>query len=480
MLWATAKGPGISPDSVTYSYAARTFAGSGRLSFVGGGALTLFPPGLPVLLGLLAHVGIPVQTGGLAIGVVSVIAVIVTTFLLGELTIDSRLAACAADGIVGLSAATLAVYSMLWTEPLFIALELVVLLILSRAVCYQSLGPQAALSLVVLVSLATTMRDAGIALIPAVAVAVFLVFQATGWQKAVLRAMAVSAASCSGLAIVAFRNLLHGAAPLGPRYPSMVSFPSAMRETLKPLGSYLLASPLNRYDSTLGVVTAVLAVIGAITAVRRSNHPMVVITAFTGAYWVLLWCSEATTVIDPIDIRLASPGMVPSILLAAYAVVANFRRLRGTAVRRASLVALGMTAAIVIAVSGVSDVKTARVDARQGIGYNNASTLRSPLGLAVKQLQGWPGVASNEPTKLYWVTGRAPVAQIPVTGYDYPSEATAAELHTLREEISDGTVTYLAYFAEGMPALEPQQLARVGIRCSAVQTLADGALWHCT
>jgi hypothetical protein len=328
-------------------------------------------------------------------------------------------------------------------------------------------------------STATVVRDAGVALIPAIAVAVLLVYKASGWRVAVIRAAAVSAAACSGLAFIAVRNMLHGAPPFGPRYQSSVSFPTAMRETLKPLGAYLLAGHLYRDDSTVGAVVAGLVVVGAATAIRRQNEAMVVIAVFTAVYWLLLWYSEATTAIDPIDARLSSPAMAPSVLLAIYAVVANVGLVRRDVLRPAVLTCFAIVAVVVVAASASADVTTARSEARQGIEYNNRLLLASPLGRVTEQLAGHPGVASNNPKILYWVTGRGPVAQIPATGYYFPPSETAAELKALKTDIADGSVTYLAYFTPGNPGLDPLQLAQVGIHCSLTQAVADGTLWHC-
>lgn len=479
VLWATARGPGMSPDSVTYAYAGKSFAASGRLSFVAGGALTIFPPGLPVLLGVLALVGIPVQTAGIAIGVLSVVAVIVMTYLAGNLVVGSRLAGALAAGIVGLSAATLAVYSMLWTEPLFNALVLGVLVVLAHGARSRSLNLRAAVTVVLGASAATMLRDVGVTLVPAIAVAVLLIYRASGWRAATARAAAVSVASCAGLAFVAIRNHLHGAGPLGPRYPSSVSFASAIKETLKPLGSYLVAGHLSDHLSGFGAVLAALAVIGVGTAIRRHDEPMAVIATFAVSYWLLLWYSEATTAIDPIDPRLASPAMAPTILLATYAVTANLKEVRQGALRHAALACFGAIAVVVMAVSAVADVKTARRDANQGIEYNSIVTLGSPLGQAVERLPGHAGLASNNPKILYWVTGHGPVAQIPATGYYFPPAESAAELRTLRSEIADGSVSYLAYFTGGNPALQPPRLGQVGIRCTITLTVPDGTLWHC-
>ncbi len=134
VLLATRRGPGISPDSVVYVSAARNFAHRGEMVDFLGLPLTLWPPGLPWLLGVFERAEIDSQTAAVGINVMSASLTVLLTYALANAVLDSPALALLAATVVSTSASTVRVYAMLWTEPLFTVLTLSALLLLTSAV----------------------------------------------------------------------------------------------------------------------------------------------------------------------------------------------------------------------------------------------------------------------------------------------------------------------------------------------------------
>jgi len=81
---ATANGPGISVDSVSYAAAATSFADTGRFVTYDGTDLTLFPPGLPAFLGVLIATGLSLSTAAVLVNVVAVCVTVAASYFLAR------------------------------------------------------------------------------------------------------------------------------------------------------------------------------------------------------------------------------------------------------------------------------------------------------------------------------------------------------------------------------------------------------------
>lgn len=481
---STIKGPGITEDSVTYVYAARSFAATGHFDLYSGGALTIFPPGFPIFLGLATKIGIHVQTAAIALDCVCVGLLVVFTYLLAREADVSEVGSLIAATVVALSTATLAVFSMLWTEPPFVVLVLVVLFVLARAVRLGRLSLGSAALIVVFASLSEATRYIGISLVPAIVLGAFYAERKLSRRDAAWRSVGLGVASCLGLIIVGGRNLFHGVGFLGPRSGNGYAIGSVLKNSVSAMGSYVLAGRLNRVALAVGIAIVLLLAFGAWRALRQRDFAAIVLATFIATYWLVLWYGEVTSPLDTVDARLAAPVMPAVVILATYATLGVLTALDSPvagADRWRKLIPLAclMVAFLLLAENLVNDVTTARGFADGGIGgynYNSTASLDSPLVRAVRQLPGSPGVASNDPQYLYWTTGRTRVAQIPTTDRYTTASETEAELRTLKAVVSSGSVRYLAYL-NGRPALQPSELAKSGIRC---RSTIQRDIYYCT
>jgi hypothetical protein len=487
---ATIKGPGIDTDSVYYVYAARSFAATGHFGQYSGGALTIFPPGLPIFLGLATKIGIHVQTAATALDLVCVGLLVVFTYLLARETEVSEAGSLIAAAIVALSTATLAVFSMVWTEPPFVVLVLVVLFVLARAVRSGRMSLGSAAVIAVFASLSEATRYIGVSLIPAIVLGAFYAERQRQRprREAAVRAVGLGVASSLGLIIVGGRNLLHGVGVLGPRTGNGYAISPVLKTSVSTMGSYILAGRSDRAAILIGIVIVLLLAFGAWRALRQRDLAAIVLTTYIASYWLVLWYGEVTSPLDPVDARLTAPVMPAVVILATYATLGLLTELGSHlagAGRWRILMPLACSVLILLLLAGslVRDVKTARGAADGGVGggsYNSTASLDSPLVRAVKQLPGSSGVAANSPVYLYWTTGRSGVAQIPTTDHYTTTSELEAELRGLKAVVSSGSVRYLAYIKGERSALQPSELAKSGIRCRLNRSTSQGDLYYCT
>lgn len=132
-------GPGLDPDAVSYVSAAQSFARHGTLRVPDDGwanldstmALAHFPPGYPVVLALPVALGLPAVQGARA---VNAVAALVTVAVLAWLVFDA--AGVGAGLLLALvlvaTPALAAVHENVLSEPLFLTLIALLLLVMTR------------------------------------------------------------------------------------------------------------------------------------------------------------------------------------------------------------------------------------------------------------------------------------------------------------------------------------------------------------
>jgi len=486
VLAANRLGPGISPDSVNYASAARSLAQSGQLITYEGRPLTIFPPGLPVILGTAERLGIDLQATSIALNVVCVAAGVLLSYLLAARSLASRGWAVVVAAVVSVSWSTISIYSMLWTEPLFTTLTLLVLLVLARALQRRTISWWEILLIGTAVSLATTIRFVGFTLLPAVTLGVFFAVRSRGWVRAAGMALITGGLSSIGLIFVTVRNIELGIAALGERSPSEISLLRVLKDTAVTLGLYGYPSTIPSAWLTVGVgmLLAALLVYGLIRALILNASAVILLGGFTGVYWLSLWYSQFATTIDAINPRLTVPVFTPMLVIAAFATRDIWSRLAesrglslGSGARR--ILAIGVIGLLLLSLSlnAFRSARTAYFAAATGIGFNSEASLSSPLATALTGLpQG--GIAATNSWLAYWTSGRSPITQIPRQDHYWPPEKSAADLATLKMAVDTGQITFLAFFDQDLTALAPDALEDAGIPLTFVRSYEDGSLYE--
>jgi hypothetical protein len=483
VLLASLRGPGISVDSVDYASAAQSLANSGGLLTFTGVPLTNFPPGYSALLGLLAATGISIETVAVCVNAVCVALLVILTYLLARSTVASANIALAAAAIVSLAASTVRVYSMLWSEAPFTALALATLLVLTRALGRSSIRVRDYVILALGASLATSMRYVGFLLIPVIMVGVYLIEQQRGRARGAVAALIAGAAASIGLIVVAARNLALDAAPLGERFPGVRTIEAGIKDTIFTLGSYVAPPETTTLTAEVGVLIGLCIVVGAWSALRARNRGLVLLGLFVAVYWAVMWWSQASTRLDTISDRFAAPVLAPMAILAIVGIRATWAALTRDAGHRPRLALLLRAGAtlVVAAVLGLSvlhSVQYSRASGSDGVGYNSAESLDSPLAESLAGLRPGDGLASNEAARAYWISRRTPLLRIPSADFTWPPGQAQRDLEALQQAVADGSVGYLAVFSDVPDTLTPEQLADAGIPTEVVSTYPDGILYR--
>jgi len=485
VLVGSLHGPGLSPDSVGYVAAARSFAESGALLTISGEPMTIWPPGFPVILGSFLRWGLDLEATVVGLNVICVMLSVALSYLLAKETLASSPLGTLGALVVSASASTASLFRMLWTEPSFIVLTLLTLVILARGFRKGRIAWWEIVTIGIAVALATSIRFVGVTLIPVVALGAFLSRRSLGWVKAAVSGIAAGGIASIGFGLVAIRNLSFGASPLGDRSPSGLSLMIVLFQSVRTVGSYLAPSSWILVAAAIGAALACLMIYAVWRAFWQRDAALIVISVFTVSYWVMLWYSQFATRIDPISDRLTAPIFAPMVILVTYGVrelgcftERNVERFLVDSRMRKVLTSFGATVLMAALVfSGAVGLTNAWRDARVGIGYNNIASRNSPLALALVDLPPQTGIAASDAAKAYWTSGRSPITQMPRDGYYWSPEETAKDLRSFGNRVARGEVKYVAVF-NGYTLLTPQTSPEVGIDMRLIATFEDGSLYE--
>ena len=479
-------GIGVTPDSVGYTSAARTFAATGQFTYFDGKPLVLWPVGLPLLLGIGLKLGLDVTTTAIVLNMFACGALIALAAAMSLQATGSKPFSVAIVAAVVVAQTTVHIYSRLWSEPLFIVACLAAVVLLMDV---AARGPSL-LRLVAAIACiwaASNLRFIGVTLVPVVGVALLAAGPGRPSLRAVAAAGAITVVAGFGTLIVFARNYLVGGTATGTWYPSRATIGDLIQTTLATIGHWVL--PTNVPGLLAGIGLSILAVYGAVVLLRDASTRRV---AFPMAAYVVAYVGGLVLVesrVDGfIDERYLAPVLVPSLILVGVALRHAWRLAtrgwRGSArggtpvIRGAALVTVAVIVIGVVAYAGVNADGSRRFAARKAPargGYNGLAAQTSELALAAGAVPGDPGVISNDPEHVYWVTSRFPT-YAPRSFTRYGDDAEAA----LKAWISSGSVTTFAEFDQphttgGWRAAD---LRKWGITLSDPVTYPDGTLYR--
>ncbi|MHB1510788.1 MAG: hypothetical protein ACYCST_14635 [Acidimicrobiales bacterium] len=493
--FATRHGLGISPDSVVYAFSARTLMHTGQLRSLTGGPLTIYAPGLPILLGVLSRTGLSIDAAARFIDIVSATLFVFGTYLLTRKLFSTLWVSITITALTSLIVpSTLTVFTMLWSEPPFLALTVLILLIVTCCIKRHEVPVGLVIVVIALTVLTTLLRFIGIAIVPALFVSIVIAERSMPLRKTIIKATAVCTASSLGLVAIIIRNLSLGYSIFGNRYDSRYPIVTIFRSSVLTVGSYLFPYNVAHTAAIPGLLVIGLTAVGLIQVLRKRRVEFLPISIYLVIYSALLLYSELTTVIDPVDQRLLTPVVIPIMLLSVASlaeVVAVARKLSahvGHGVRgwfqavvskAGARYAMYSCLIIFLLLFAFQDVQDARAFPNN-LGYNSVANQEAPLAVALRRLSTRSEIASNDPYHVYWSTEHGPVLQIPplVPNYYSPTAQTAANLDLLRAGITSGTVKYLAYFNTGPSNFGPARLRFRGVTFRLVKAFRDGKLYR--
>lgn len=420
-LYATSRwGPGISPDSVGYVAAARSFAaGQGWLSY-NGHPVIVQPTGLATVLGLVALAG---PDPAASVGPVNALAVGLTLFacaawLLARLR-SPVLALLGATTLL-LFQPLLFVATMAWSEALFLLWATLCLMAAERYRAGGTAGPLVLAGL--LAGLACVTRYAGAPLIPAVLVLVAL-RRGDPWRPRLIRGALFSVLALLPVGLWLLRNLVVAGTMFGSRHEGTGDVAGVLAESARVVRTWLL--PAHGTAGVHGLAVAALAAVVLLAGAglwagrqRRVDPgpwpPLAAWLLFGAIYWAFIVAVK--TRIGGLEIRYLDPLVVPLIFallavldraLAAGRAALPFPRVYAAALPLALLLWLGAHPAPMAL--GYADLAH-----RSGVpGYTADYWRDRPIVRALSRLEPDGYVLSNAPDLVYWLTG-TPAAWLPL------------------------------------------------------------------
>lgn len=428
-LYATrTTGLSISPDSADYLSAARTLALG--LGFVGyaGEPITSWPPLFPMILALFQQLGLsPLGTARLFNALLWGATTLLVATWVASVTRSAMLALLAALW-VALSPTLLYYASMLWSEPLFVALLVGALFSLTR--CLAAPTWTNVIVAAVLAGAATQQRYAGgIAVIVGTFSLVFV-------RRDVVFLRRIPAAFIYGLvaslptAIWLVRNMKLSGTLTGERLPSIFGFREIISQSFFSIGETVLPSRLHALNEAAGAIILLAAIAAPLLVYlrRREDRPLlvssIVVAAFVLAYTVFIMAAAARSNTCCVDRFLGVN--TPLLAVQGAFIVHALLGLRSLYVKRAlalaflALLSLSAYRVVADAVKHVATQQNYYLGEIQG--FKHPAVPRDAL------------VYSNRPNVAWVESGIDHVRYSPMVGR-YASSVRSSTMPAFREEI---------------------------------------------
>ena len=469
VVMASLQGPGVSVDSVSYLAAAQSWARDFELISYNGDDLTIFPPGLSILLGSVVALGIPVSIGVVGLNVIAVVGLVLIAFLIGRQVLEDERWAVLAALVMSTSVIIIEAHTYVWTEPLFSLLLGAALLLLVRAVRLHTVSWGVVVALGVVLGAASTFRYVGVVIVPIAAVTIWL---AADRRRAIKVLVFMGTALVLPVAVVV-RNVSLGVGPFGERYPGTLTWDGAISQVFMQWGEVVAPSRTTSLTLVAGVVVAVLIMSGGWLSLIRRNWAGLLLFVVVGLYWVAIVASQTGARLDIESSRFGVPVAIPSIILALLAVramVVTMQQQLATAgllsLRRSHTLVLTVLIAVatVIAVLSVFHSVQFAVQARsEGLGLNAKGNTERALVRLAEQQPTDVVIASNDPWSAWWARGGGVVIDLPPSEVEWPLARLERDTQRLQDRLESG-VPIVALFDEGGPASASAQiLAEQGI-----------------
>ncbi len=491
-LAASARGPGLSPDSVTYLTSGLQLANGHGLTDVSGEPLTVFPPGMPLIVAAAEILGRdPQQALRWLSASCAVLAVVLTHVLVRRLPIRASVA-WTMTALVAVSPALLGVTKMAWSEAPFVAVTLVTLIVLGDVWARRRLTPGAVVGLASLCWTAFLLRYAGVALILAVCLTLLCALRPRSVRTL------TPVAACVGLAMTLpvlwmARNRSADGTLMGYRTASSDSPLAVAKRILATIGAWGAPFEVPRGLVVLGGMLVLAVATGVVAAVaRRRRDPVEVARTaagvgpslvFVAVYITYLSTAQLSAAFDPIDNRLLIPAFAPLVVTAALAVDEAVVRVSKLGMTRNASTIIGAAVVAVVLLAQVGPaVRDIRRDAQDGIGYNARSWSESELAALAADAARTANspLFTNETYGLWAATGHRPIFRLPVLASATTEADVDSELAQFATLIGRDGPVLIALYAVGEPgALRPEELHRV-VDLERLATTGDGALYRAT
>ncbi len=326
--WATAVwGAGLSPDAIAYAAIAERIRDHGQVGYWLEPRTSTWPPLFPLVLAAVSAItgSSVVDAGRMVNSVVAGLIVVVVAALAWRLLRSRWLRGLAiATAVVAQPLAVVEV--KVWSEPLFVLLVLLLLLVLAgvpgRRPVARLVGAAA------LAAAAFSTRYAGLAVVPAAVVALAVWPRRTAWRERAAHVawFGVPAAMAAG-GLLLWNRWRTGQA-FGPRWRPHDPFWHHAADGLAAVGQWLLPTGSARALTIAFGALALVAVASALVALPGKRPSAVtvadragvvglapVLVSLVGCYFAYMVYARTTSGFDLLSSRLMLPIFVPVVLL---------------------------------------------------------------------------------------------------------------------------------------------------------------------
>jgi hypothetical protein len=318
-------GIGISPDSIMYISGARNMNAHKGFTYFGDKPLVAFPLFFPSFLGILLFVtGIdPVVMGPILTGLMFGLVIFLTGVILERFTFPSKWYKWFILLALALSPSLLEIYSMLWSETLFIIWTLVFVLVYHQYIKTHSL--KALIVVGIVTAFACVTRYAGVTLIGTGGL--LLLFDPQLKLKTRIGHILTFGFIAISLLVT---NLVHNTlvthTGTGPRYKSLTSLSENMHYFGTVMCDWFTLTP-HQYNLAFSItLILVLAFVAGFIYHAFKNKKAYtsyenILIAFFIVYGLFMIISATISRYERINNRLLSPLFIPFVIGCTYWVV---------------------------------------------------------------------------------------------------------------------------------------------------------------
>jgi|GEM_PF-3469102 len=307
-------------DSGNYLFTAQSILDGTGITTPSGEALTIFPPGYPLILAAIGSLGIDLTAAATIINLISIALMVPGTYLLTRVSLGRQLLPLIAATILATSAATIRVFSNAWTEPLFMVLMLAILILLVQVAKKKSLSWQVGITLGILISFATTLRFVGLFMIPVVVVSLWI---ATKPKIEYPKVVATTALALVGFLAVGLRNVSLGVPLMGERSEGALTLQGSLERFVRQLGVYIAPPDSTSLTNVAGALLLTALLAGTWLIYIRRERNLYPVALYFLVFWGGIMWSQASTRIDVDPERLGSPAFVAVIILGLFALAST-------------------------------------------------------------------------------------------------------------------------------------------------------------
>ena len=484
---ATRKGPGLSVDSVNYLATGINIARGDGWVAVSDQPLTIFPPGLPLLAALGEVLGIGAEAMLRIVSILSFGLIVGLGSRLLQRVVPHRGVELGATAVLAVSPVLLGLATMAWSEPPFIVVTLIFLLVLGDVWERGALTVTDVLRIAALCWMAFVLRYAATALIATAGVSMLIAVRPLD-RRVLTRIAAFGALSLSFPILWMLRNYGADGTYMGRRSSSQDSLRAVAARTGAVFGDWVVPvfDPATWVLTVIGVIGVGLVIVGVVSVLRSNDDEttggvqrglLLVCTTFAVVYVGYLTVASLSTSFEPTNSRYLSPVYVPGLALASAGLAALLRRQQG----RWWSVAVGCVGALLWAGLMITTIGDVRDGFTTGIGYNADASTQSELSAVSAEILSRAAPAnvfSNEVSRLWAGTRLQPIKWAP-RDVGYRGAPAVGELDAFVNDVRcSPQATYLVYYLLGNARVVPLREIRAVVDLEQVAGGNDGAMFR--